>query len=195
MKRRPPAGEGLQQTEFYRPFDTGEMSDEVAEREVSANDAERAALTQRFGLQALDRLSATLTIRRVSGDMFHVSGRLSAAVVQQCVVTLEPLKASLDEPIAVTFVKRRSGAAKGKASAAEAEEGLEDEAPEVMDGDLIDLGEAVAQQLAISLNPYPRAPGASLEAVLPRGKAAEAGEEKRPSPFAVLETLRKTKSS
>jgi uncharacterized metal-binding protein YceD (DUF177 family) len=195
MKRRPPSGEVLRPTEFYRPFDTGEMSDDVAEREISANDAERAALAQRFGLQALDRLSATLTVRRVDDNMFHVSGRLAAAVVQQCVVTLEPLKVSLDEPVAVTFVKPKIAAPKGKAGAAEAEEGLEEEGPEIMAGDLIDLGEAVAQQLAVSLNPYPRAPGASLEAVLPPGLVKETAEEKRPSPFAVLETLRKTKPS
>lgn len=191
MKRRPPSGDAARQAEFYRPFDTGEMSDEVAEREISANDDERTALAQRFGLQALDRLSAALTIRRIGGDMFHVSGRLSATVVQQCVVTLEPLKSSLEEPVAVTFVKHGTT---GKSTAADnAAEGLEDEAPEAMDGDLIDLGEAVAQQLAISLDPYPRAPGASLEAVLPRGLAAEKGEGTRPSPFAVLETLRKTR--
>ncbi|MGE0096443.1 MAG: DUF177 domain-containing protein [Alphaproteobacteria bacterium] len=195
MKRRPPAGEAPHQTEFYRPFDTGEMSEDAAEREISANDAERAALAQRFGLQALDRLSATLTVRRVRDDMFHVSGRLSAAVVQQCVVTLEPLRSSLDEPVAVTFAKSRTIVAKGKAGVTGAEGGLEDDGPETMEGDLIDLGEAVAQQLAISLDPYPRAPGASLEAVLPRGPAAETGEEKRPSPFAVLETLRKAKPS
>lgn len=193
MKRRPPGGEALRQTEFFRPFDTGEMSDDVAEREISANDAERAALAQRFGLQALGRLSASLTIRRVGDGMFHVSGRLSAAVVQQCVITLEPLPVSLDEPVVVTFAKPRVAGAKGKSATAEAEEGLEDVGPEIMDGDLIDLGEAVAQQLAVSLDPYPRAPGASLQAVLPRGPAKEAAEEKRPGPFAVLETLRKTR--
>lgn len=195
MKRRPPAGEALQPTEFYRPFDTGEMSEDVAEREISANDAERAALAQRFGLRSLDRLSAALAVRRVSDDMFHVSGRLSAAVVQQCVVTLEPLRSSLDEAVAVTFVRPRTTGGKGKAGAIEAEEGLEDEGPETMEGDVIDLGEAAAQQLAVSLDPYPRAPDASLEAVLPRGLAAETGGEKRPSPFAVLEILRKTKPS
>lgn len=194
MKRRPPSGEALRPTEFYRPFDTGEMSDDLAEREISADKAECAALASRFGLQALERLSAILVIRRVSDGMFHVSGQLSADVVQLCVVTLEPLKATLDEAVSVTFVKPRITGPKGKA-AAEAEESLEDEGPETMEGDLIDLGEAVAQQLAISLDPYPRAPGASLEAVLPPRLVVEPEEETRPSPFAVLETLRKTKPS
>lgn len=184
MKRRPPPGDA--QTEFYRPFDTSEMAGDTAERDISASEAERAALAERFGLQALETLSADLTIRRIRDDMFHVSGRLSAAVVQQCVVTLEPVQAQLDEPVAMTFVKSK---------VAEADrEALEDEEPEPMDGNLIDLGEAVAQQLAVSLNPYPRAPGASLDTVLPnRPDRGGASGEGRPNPFTALETLRKAK--
>ncbi len=175
MKRSTPSGAA--QAEFHRPFDTSEMSDEPVEREISADEAERAALARRFGLRALDRLSARLTVRRIRDDLFHVSGRFQAAVVQQCVVTLEPVRTSLDEPLAMTF-------AKGKALASgQAVDGLEDEEPDSMDGDVIDLGEAVAQQLAVSLDPYPRAPGASLEAVLPAGKE----EGGRASPFAALE--------
>jgi hypothetical protein len=40
---------------------------------------------------------------------------------------------------------------------------LETEVAEPFEGDAIDIGEAVAQQLALALDPYPRAPGASLE--------------------------------
>ncbi len=40
---------------------------------------------------------------------------------------------------------------------------LESDAAEPFDGDAIDIGEAVAQQLALALDPYPRAPGVSLE--------------------------------
>jgi uncharacterized metal-binding protein YceD (DUF177 family) len=184
MKRRPPPGDA--QTEFHRPFDTSEMAGDAAERDISANETERAALAGRFGLQALEALSADLTIRRIRDDMFHVSGRLSASVVQQCVVTLEPVPGKLDEPVAMTF-------AKGRITAAD-REALGDEEPEAMNGNLIDLGEAVAQQLAVSLNPYPRAPGASLEAVLPsRSEHAGEGGGDRPNPFAALETLRKAK--
>ena len=46
----------------------------------------------------------------------------------------------------------------------------------------IDLGEAVAQQLAVSLDPYPRAPGATL---------ASTGEAEAQSPFAALAALKK----
>jgi uncharacterized metal-binding protein YceD (DUF177 family) len=184
MKRRPPENPG--QAEFHRPFDTSELSDDPIERDISANETERAALAQRFGLQALEKLSARVVVRRVRDDMFHVSGRFAAVVVQQCVVTLEPVPATIDEPLAMTFVK-------GKPSRARPAEGVDEDEPDTMEGEVIDLGETVAQQLAISLNPYPRAPGASLEAVLPRQTGAESKEEGRTNPFAALEVLRKTK--
>jgi hypothetical protein len=48
----------------------------------------------------------------------------------------------------------------------------------------LDLGEAVAQQLAVALDPYPRAPGATISGV--PGRTGVAGRA-----FAVLETLKR----
>jgi hypothetical protein len=62
----------------------------------------------------------------------------------------------------------------------------EEEPPEPVGPRGIDLGEAVAQQLALALDPYPRAPGAAL----PEDLRAETGAE---SPFAVLERLKRGK--
>jgi len=73
----------------------------------------------------------------------------------------------------------------------------------------IDLGEAVAQQLAIALDPFPRAPGVVFTtvddeestaqstdmptALSPRGADIEDKGEipSRPNPFAVLSKLKK----
>jgi hypothetical protein len=53
--------------------------------------------------------------------------------------------------------------------------------------DGLDLGEAVTQQLALSLDPYPRAPGAALPEDLTGPGEAQAPPE---SPFAALKTLK-----
>ena len=61
------------------------------------------------------------------------------------------------------------------------------EAPDEIEaeGDSVDLGEAIAEQLALALDPYPRVPGAALP-----GEGE--GEEPPPSgPFAGLAALRK----
>jgi hypothetical protein len=39
--------------------------------------------------------------------------------------------------------------------------------PEPLEGDRIDLGEIVAEELALAIDPYPRAPGAELAAAAP----------------------------
>lgn len=186
MKSCPPSGDSVGQAEFHRPFDTTELDDDAVEREISATAAECAALAGRFGLSALDRLSARLTVRRVKDDMFHVSGRFSAALVQQCVVTLVPVPIVIDEPLGMTFIKDKSN--RGRQVPPDA---MDDEEPDSMSGDFIDLGEAVVQQLAVALDPYPRAPGASLEAVLPRGNASSHSDPEPRGPFAALAALRK----
>jgi hypothetical protein len=63
----------------------------------------------------------------------------------------------------------------------------EDPAEELTDG-RIDLGEVVAQQLAVALDPYPRAPGADGRFAQSdqEGAAAKGGN----TPFAALERLR-----
>ena len=52
-----------------------------------------------------------------------------------------------------------------------------------LEGDSVDIGEAVAEELSLSLDPYPRAAGAQIEGAEP---AADAGHR----PFEVLARLK-----
>jgi hypothetical protein len=62
-----------------------------------------------------------------------------------------------------------------------------DDPPETLGPDGLDLGEAVVQQLALALEPYPRSEGATLGALEWRGEDhQDAGGE---SPFKDLKTL------
>ena len=78
--------------------------------------------------------------------------------MQSCVVTLEPVPAHLEVDLDMSY----SAAAVGPAVAELDPLG---HATRRASPPEIDLGEAVARQLAIALDPYPRAPGASLEAL------------------------------
>jgi hypothetical protein len=61
---------------------------------------------------------------------------------------------------------------------------------------MLDVGEIVAEQLALAADPYPRRPGVKLEDVLPKPRNAgkdgsRAGKSDRPRhPFAGLAALR-----
>jgi uncharacterized metal-binding protein YceD (DUF177 family) len=114
-----------------------------------ADAAARASLAARFDLEALDRLEGTLELRRTAAGA-QVTGRMVADVVQRCVVSGEPVPAHLDEALDLRFEP-----------SAHSEDELELE-PDALDtlpleGDGIDLGEALAQALAVALEPYPRA--------------------------------------
>lgn len=148
-------------------------------------DAEaRERLAGRFGLLSLDSLVAELTVTRgASGIPIRVRGRMMASVVQECVVSLDPISSEIKELIEVEYMP-------GVPDTVEEELSLDQpDPPEPLEGDTLELGELVAQHLSIGLDPYPRKDGA----VAPEwtGNGPETGEEAIPNPFAVLEQLRK----
>ncbi len=141
--------------EFSRRIELARLGAHEAAYPISAEAAEREALARRFDLLSLDRLEAEIHLRRAGGGMVRLSGRLGADVVQACVISLEPVASAIEQDFAMLY----GPAQPGKSVMVD----LETEVAEPFDGDAIDIGEAVAQQLALALDPYPRAPGASLE--------------------------------
>jgi len=170
------------QAEFSRPIAADQIGPQETEREIAANAVERARLAERFGLLALDTLTATLSLKRGRGGLIQVRGRFEAEVVQACVVTLEPVRARLRESFTVAFGTGST------ATSGEVVIGLEEDPPEELIEGRIDLGETVVQQLAVALDPYPHAPGAGERCTAPDQR--EAGAEKTASPFAALARLR-----
>jgi uncharacterized metal-binding protein YceD (DUF177 family) len=140
--------------EFSRMVDVPRVAGRVARHAIAADDQERAALAQRFGLVALDRLEAELRIELLRGGMVRIEAALAADLTQECVVTLEPVPAKIEESFALLY---------GPPEAArEVVIDGEAETVEPLEGARIDVGEAVAQQLSLALDPFPRAPGATL---------------------------------
>ncbi len=141
--------------EFSRFVDTTRLGRHAHHMPISANQAERAALAKRFDLVALDRLDADLMIKKRGDGIVELSGRFRARLAQSCVVTLEPVWTDIDEPVECYFGEQADD--EGSAPS----DPLDDQAfPEPLTSGGIDCGEAVAQALALSLDPYPRAPAA-----------------------------------
>src|SRR5580704_13529539 len=122
--------------------ETGQHFDLVADNDV------RAAVARVVGLRDLPRLQANFDVTRHGADGLHVSGRVSATVGQNCVVTLEPLGNEVEEDIDLLFAPPPPLAApvarKGGEDAA-AEEGSERpqrawNEPEPLVGGVVDLG-------------------------------------------------------
>ena len=179
-----------QPPEFSRPVSTAKLSKTQATYQIAATEAERAALVQRFGLVSLDRLEAEVRLRRVGGDV-RLEADLSADLAQGCIVTLEPVPVQLAESFALIF---RPGIDEDEADRL-ALESPEDEIIEPLMAESIDIGEAVAQQLSVAMDPYPRASGAqSAGADLEIGEEPESPSDPsnaRRNPFDVLATLKR----
>ena len=153
--------------------------------DLVADDAERAAIAKRLGLEALDRLEAHATLSK-TGKMVRAEGRLAASLIQSCVITQDPVAAHLDEPFEFMFTPESPVGGPDD----EVELGASDCDVVFYDGAAIDLGTAIADTLALSLDPYPRS--ASADAAL---KEAGILSEMEASPFAALAKLRKNDDS
>ena len=173
--------------EFSRPLTIeGIIPDKIRQETIEADEAECAALAQRFGIRQISYLKAKLAIRRVSGGTtVRVEGDIEADIVQACVVSLQDVHEHMQVRFETFFAEDVPDT-----DGNEIEFSPDDEdAPEMISNGVIDLGEVVAQYLSLDLNPYPRAPGVSLAAQL-----KESGGEVKNRPFAVLETLKEDKN-
>ncbi len=162
--------------EFSRTVDIREADGLRAE--LKASTAECAALARRFDLVRIDRLEAEVSLVR-DGAAVDAAGTLSADVVQSCAVSGEDLAAAIREPLTFRFVPagaHRSG------EEVELDAAALDEIE--FAGTQFDLGEAVAQSLALAIDPFAEGPGAE-EA---RRKAGLLGEGEA-GPFAALKGL------
>lgn len=148
--------------------------------DLTADEAERAAITARLALLALSRLDAHVTLH-CDGRTVKCEGRLKARFDQACIASGDPVAGSVDEAFSLLFVPPPV------VDGAEPEIELEgDDLDSVIhDGQAIDLGEALADTLALALDPYPRGPRAD-EAL----KAAGVLSEAEAGPFAALAKLK-----
>lgn len=152
--------------------------------ELTATAAEREALKARFDLADLQSLSASIGIEKKVMELV-LAGTIEAVVAQTCVVTLKPVASSLEVPFERHY-RRREVHEKMIAAGQAVDE--DDVDVEILDGDEIDLGEAVAEEFYLALDPYPRSADAdrALEEI---GAKADIGLVDEPTnPF---EKLRK----
>lgn len=170
----------MSEPELSRPLRTDTIGIEPRHLHVDATEAERQALAKRFGLVSLDRLEADVQVSRGTADIV-ARGQVRAAVTQSCVVTAEPVQAQIDESFSVIFRPEP------ETGGGEEEIELGEDEMDVIfaEAGAVDVGEAVAQTLALYLDPYPRAPGA--QAAL---KEAGVKDESEAGPFGALAGLK-----
>ena len=139
--------------EFSRIFDIRGIPNDPIKLEADA--AELAALARRIGVESIKRFEAEVTLMR-GGTTIDVTGRIVAEVTQMCAISNEPFATTVDEPLALRFVPETAP------SAAEIELEIDSEASDEIPytGTQFDLGEELAQSLALAIDPYATGPNA-----------------------------------
>ncbi len=167
--------------EFSRPFALEAVPPGGADVALSATPEERRALARRFELAGLDRIEGEVRLERVGDGLLHLKGRVRAELAQHCVVTLDPVAAQVDAGFERVFSRDVAAEAKGEVEV----DALADE-PEPLPEGALDLGEILAEELSLALDPYPRSPEADRRLAEVQARENEAV----PGPFSALGKLR-----
>lgn len=151
-----------------RALPTGEMT-------IEASADERAALATRFDVLSIEDFTARVGFEKKDQAVI-AKGTLSAGITQPCAVTRDPLSYRVEEDFLLRFVP--AGQMGEYEEDAEFELSEEDLDEIEYKGDAFDLGEAIAQELGLAIDPYREGPGAEAA----RAEAGiESDEDRAPS--------------
>ena len=194
MKKTPP--NTLPESEWFVPVEAARPG-ESERHKIEADAGSRVALARRLHVVRIDKLTADLTQKARSDGRIEVTGTMKASVVQNCVVTLEPVTQKISEEVegwfageeaAIPIARARRDKAM-KRHHAEVEVLDEEDDPEAVVGGRIDLGELVAQHLALAIDPYPHKPGVAHD-MTDEDDGEGQGRPLRENPFAALKDWR-----
>ncbi|MDI9409703.1 MAG: DUF177 domain-containing protein [Candidatus Pacebacteria bacterium] len=129
---------------------------------IEANEAERAALAQRFDLISIEFLTARVTLRRLRANtVIHMTADYRAQCEQKSVVSLEAVTAVISDSCSCDFVITTEEELQ-RGGTSEINFDVLDEDTELLTGSEVDIGEVIAQYFFLSLPPYPRLPGEEI---------------------------------
>ncbi len=161
-----------------------ELSRGPVRLDLEPDPEQRGEIAKQLKLQGLPALAAKVTVKAWL-DGAELTGRFDAIVEQICGVSLEPFEQRISGDVEVRVVPAGSThAAASDGGELELDPDAPD-APDVLDGDAIDVAGYVIEHLALELDPFPRKPGATFDYEAP---------EVETSPFAALKKLTEPKA-
>jgi len=167
----------------------GHISLNPVEVRLEADEAERLGLATLWNVVSVGELKAELKISRWKRDGVRVRGTVKATIVQECVISLDPVDTVIDEEFDQLFVPEGSKLARIPIQPS-GEMVLDPEGqdlPETFVGDVIDAGSIVTEFAAMGIDPYPRKPGLDFEDHI----EDTADNDVKPSAFAALKDWKK----
>lgn len=178
---------------FEHFYDLHDLTEAGSDVRIAATAEQRAALAAWVEVDAVESFEAIVTLVKRSPTRFSYDAKLTADVVQACVVTLEPVHSHIETTVTRALhlnVVRRGGRHERSDSdylpPALTAKPDGDDLPEEITNPHYDLAAPLLEEFSLSIDPYPRAPGVEFRS------APESGPEsgKPESPFAVLGKLK-----
>jgi Large ribosomal RNA subunit accumulation protein YceD len=145
--------------------------------EIEADEEVRARLAVLAGVVSVPQLGISADVTR-HGEGLRAAGRVTARVAQTCVVTIEPIENTIDEPFDVLFLPQDVA---GAAPAGRDPKEVDDTREPLVNG-AADLGAVATDFFLLGIDPYPRKPGALF--------AGPAEDRAADGPFASLSRLK-----
>ncbi len=185
------------QTALSQPINVLTLSPKGQTVKIIATPEQKTALAPQIAIQSVEMLEAVLLVKKWHKDGVRVSGPLKAKVVQECVVTLEPVEELIETEINAVFIPSTSKLAK-PATAGDAGEVLidpeGDDLPELFEPPFLDIGDIVSEFLVLALDPYPKAPCAdevkAKAGIKSEDEVAQNKADSAENPFAALAKIR-----
>lgn len=172
--------------EFSRPLDVTRVPAQGSLERIAAEPTECAALAERFGLPSVHSLKAELQVSRWRGEGLKIKGRFTVDLDQTCVVTLEIFRSTLADEFESYFLPLGTSAGANSAL-------IEAGDAEPFSNGIIDMGEVVAEAVALALDPYPKKPGVTFADVIEDEVPARSETGAQANPFAGLGHLKSGK--
>ncbi|MBC8036635.1 MAG: DUF177 domain-containing protein [Rhizobiales bacterium] len=160
--------------EFSRPLPVARVPRGGSDETIAASPEECKALAARLAVPALHALNAELRATPWRGGGVKVEGKLVADIEQVSAISLEAFRHQVEFPIVRFFMPPGAVEQDSEADIDPIDEGH------------VDLGEVVAETLALELDPYPRRPGEAFDETA----WTEVPSPAEASPFASLTRLK-----
>lgn len=149
------------------------------------NAPERKAIADALGIVAIKKLKFEGTLTPQGRSDWTLHAKLGATVVQDCVVTLDPVTTRIDEEIARAYMAEIP-----EIDAAELEMSQDDAIDPLPE--TLDLAQVMIEALSLALPSYPRSAGADLGKIAVTAPGIAPMSDDDAKPFAGLGALRES---
>lgn len=169
---------------FSRVVPLGDFAEALSGR-IEATAQEREQLAGQFGIESLESFTFDYKLQPAGTDRAHLSGEIHAALTQACILTLEPVRETVNETVSLDCWPQNQIGRENAAGPQADPQGLPADPPAPIVKGRINVGALAGEILASAINPYPRKDGVEFAWDDPKDGDGEAF-----GPFAELAKLK-----